>query len=137
MTTERLDQEIAQLRARNRRLYLALEELHAMVKGECSALLDDTRGGNGRLVIEIEAALGEGGADGEPIERTEKVHWEIMERADDGSLIEFDPPVTVPDYFECAGECKKQVAILRAASGIFQRCVPIKVTTIREVYDVK
>jgi hypothetical protein len=35
----------------------ALRELHAMVKGECSSLLDEDRGGTARLDIEIQKIL--------------------------------------------------------------------------------
>ena len=43
--------------AENTRLRAALEELHAMVWGECPSLLNEDSGGNARLDLEIRAAL--------------------------------------------------------------------------------
>ncbi len=40
------------------RLVAVLGELAAMVRGECPSLLDDLRGGNSMLDIEIDKALG-------------------------------------------------------------------------------
>lgn len=40
------------------RLRGALTELAALVRGECPALLDEDRGGNSRLDMSIDAALG-------------------------------------------------------------------------------
>lgn len=43
-------------------LLTALQELYAMVKGECPALLDEDRGGNERLDASILAAFAKAGA---------------------------------------------------------------------------
>ena len=45
------------LTAERDRLGVLLSELHAMVVGECNALLDEDRGGNSRLALAIEDAL--------------------------------------------------------------------------------
>ena len=45
------------LKAENERLRKALQELVALVRGECPRLLDEDRDGDARLSIEIDAAL--------------------------------------------------------------------------------
>lgn len=49
--------EIDALRADNRRLRWVLEELHALVRGECPSLLNEDSGGDSRLDMQIRAAL--------------------------------------------------------------------------------
>ena len=50
-------QDVFSMAGQTARLHLALSELAALVRGECPALLDETRGGNSRLDMEIDAAL--------------------------------------------------------------------------------
>lgn len=49
--------EIIRLRAEVESLHCLLSELVALVRGECPALLDAGRGGDGNLDIAIDAAL--------------------------------------------------------------------------------
>lgn len=51
---------IIALQAENAKLRAALRELYAEVQGEASQLLDDDRGGNGRLDLEIQELLAAG-----------------------------------------------------------------------------
>lgn len=53
-------QQREQAEQREARLRAALEELTAMVRGECPSLLNEDSGGNGALALEIDAALAEG-----------------------------------------------------------------------------
>lgn len=50
-------QEFLAMAGHNASLHSVLSELAALVRGECPALLDETRGGNSRLDMEIDAAL--------------------------------------------------------------------------------
>ena len=52
---------LSALEAENKKTLSLLRELYATVMGECSGILDEDRGGNSRLALDIESALsGEG-----------------------------------------------------------------------------
>jgi hypothetical protein len=50
--------KVSEVEAENERLRVALEELFALVMGECRSLLDEDSGGSARLYLQIEEALG-------------------------------------------------------------------------------
>ena len=52
-----VEAELSAYKAMCERLADSLSELTAIVKGECSALLDEDRGGSSRLEMDIDAAL--------------------------------------------------------------------------------
>jgi hypothetical protein len=52
-----LREEVERLTAERDALLTLLAELTALVRGECPALLDEDRGGNAQLSLEIDAAM--------------------------------------------------------------------------------
>jgi hypothetical protein len=55
--TESFNADIRKAEAQRDALLVALKELHALVWGECSSLLNEDSGGDGRLDMAIRAAI--------------------------------------------------------------------------------